>query len=188
MAPRKGRANPSDARARQRHIIAMARSVLSASRRSYIPKPKHWPTVCGKGLSWLLPWELDEYPGIEGACRELLAGRVSIHAMKLWRAGKGPMPDWFASILAGQIQARLASGAAILAELQAYRAPVSRKQGAMIVQADGRDRRGGRIGRTGGHPGTNQAGETRGNSPPKSSLVEPDLPCPKSTTPDDMSQ
>ncbi len=189
MLPSQGERNPANEQRRKRHAMAYARSLVSRNK-SIAPRAQHWATIWGRAIAWLLPWDASGYPGVRAGVVELLAGRSTWSAFKMWRSGTRTAPEWFAGILAGLIEARLASGAVILRELRDYRAPVHRNRGALAVDpATGRDNRGGRIGR---HLSANAGDETRGNSSPKPDRIQPpdhrDLPCPKPSILGDMEQ
>lgn len=147
MAPSIGASDPANRRALKRHAIAYARSHVP---RRLTALDKAWPTAIGRAVHWLLPWSVEGYPGVRRGVGELLAGRATWDAFKRWRRGERTMPVWFALVLADMIEARCRAGLAIVTELRDYRAPIHRNRGAVAVDpATGRDRRGGRIGRTG---------------------------------------
>lgn len=146
MAPGIGATKRTNHSELQRHRLALNRRRLSPI--SIIPQSgKQWPTIWGKAMQWLLPWPQEGYPGVKAGVVELLSGRASWAAFKHWRAGRHAGPEWFSSQLADMIEGRCRTGLAIVQELRNYRKPEVRLTGAMAVQADGRDRRGGRIGR-----------------------------------------
>ena len=111
--------------------------------RSLTPPSKHChASLMSRALSWILPWSLSSYPGIFRGAAELLGGAASTPAIKSWRRGERPMPRWVAEMLAGYIRARLASGQALLAELESYQPP-ERKPGGFcrVDPVTGRDKR-----------------------------------------------
>ena len=101
-----------------------------------------YDTLMSRALSWVLPWSLSTYPGVSRGAAELLSGAATRHAIRAWRRGQNPMPRWAAEMLAGYIRARLASGQALLAELESYQPP-ERKPGGFcrVDPATGRDAR-----------------------------------------------
>lgn len=189
MAARKARPKPTNASPAKRHAIAFARSHVT---RRLNPKPIAWPNLWGRVVHWLLPWRVEEYPGVQRGVEELQAGRASWSAFKLWQAGLRTGPEWFATVLADLIEARCRAGLEIVRELRDYRAPVKRNSGALQVQADGRDLRGGRIGMRGGRLETRQApgaGSLDSAAPPHPSPLDRDKsPCPKPSTKAEMDQ
>jgi len=147
-----------------RHNLTLARRAVAPPSLSSI-RPPIADTPCDKATRWLLPWSRDSYPGVEVAVREIGAGRIAWATFKAWRGGTRTMPEWFATLLADMIETRCRAGLAIVQELRDYRVPVRKPGGAMVVQADGRDRRGGRSGvmrdpSTGPEPGQQKGPET----------------------------
>ncbi len=65
---------------------------------------------------WLFPY-LDKSPGLYGSMTALLA--CSVGSLRHWLHGRRNMPDRVRLILIATIEARLESGAAIVAELKA---------------------------------------------------------------------
>lgn len=146
MAPDIGERERANRRALKRHTLMLNRRAVTL--RTIIPQSsRQWPTVWGRAIQWILPWTQEGYPGVRAGVEELLAGRAGWQAFKLWRAGSRSAPEWLASQLADMIESRCRAGLEIVQELRDYRVPIRRQGGAMAVHADGRDRRGGRIGR-----------------------------------------
>lgn len=123
--------------ARKRQIMLANRAAVSRRRFASV-RMKEFALVnehglLARGFSWLLPWSADGYPGWKGGAVELLAGRAKWAAFKHWRAGRRSMPEWFAECLADHIEARVKSGAELVAELRAYRKPERKRQGFLVV-------------------------------------------------------
>jgi hypothetical protein len=97
---------------------------------------------------WLLPWNIDDYPGFRNGLVELLNGRVTWHGIREWHRGRRTRwPVWAMEVLRSAVASRLKQGQTILAELDACieqrRAePIRRNAGFCAVHEDGRDRRG----------------------------------------------
>lgn len=75
-----------------------------------------------RATKWILPWGMRDYPGMQLGSLELFAGRVALETLRAWWKGNRRMPDWAALMLAEAIKVRLASGAALVVELEAYAA------------------------------------------------------------------
>lgn len=146
MAPQLGERERANRLALKRQAIASARRLVTP--RSLTPPAQSWASSIGRGVAWLLPWTEDSYPGVKRGVVEMLAGRASWPAAKRWRDGSRNAPEWFATQLADMIEGRCRAGLEIVRELRDYHVPARRNAGALAVHADGRDRRGGRIGRT----------------------------------------
>lgn len=72
-------------------------------------------------MEWLYPWSEYTYPGQwKGFCTVLGS---SVESMRHWLAGRRQMPLAVRNRLIEAIRARLESGAAVLAELEAYSPP-----------------------------------------------------------------
>jgi hypothetical protein len=101
---------------------------------------------CGeRGLEWILPWSLQDYPGFWRGSLQVLGERVTWGAVIKWRKRRR-WPDWAVEAIRGAVWARLESGQRILAdlddELAKRRAVLERRAGYHEVREDGRDRRG----------------------------------------------
>ena len=120
---------------------------IRTTRRSLVPvRVARYTSLCSRTLAWIVPWGFDDYPGIGRACVEVFAHKVGLEAVRAWRRGMNPMPDWAARMLADYLRSRLAAGQALLSELEAYRAPVRKRSGVCVVDPvtgrDGRNRTG----------------------------------------------
>ncbi len=76
----------------------------------------------GSAWAWLLPWGVQDYPGIKRGLGELMQGRVSWSSIRDWRTGRRSLPSWAALILADAIEGRALRGLELVAELRAYHA------------------------------------------------------------------
>ena len=117
------------------------------TRRSIVPvRVARYTSLCSRALAWIVPWGFDDYPGIGRASVEVFAYKVSLDAVRAWRKGVNPLPQWAAVMLADYMRSRLAAGQALLSELEAYRAPVRKRSGVCVVDPvtgrDGRNRAG----------------------------------------------
>ncbi len=125
-------------RARERqagHILYQRRKLANVA-----PKPLRWPVV-RRAAFWLFPY-LDHSPGLYRSLTALFG--CSVGSLKHWLSGRRNMPDRVRLILIATIEARLESGAAIVAELKAAAPgpkpnPASHFQGAKARKAKAQD-------------------------------------------------
>ena len=117
--------------------------------RSLTPPKGLAPAYAGlfsRCVAWVLPWSMSDYPGIQRGAAELLGGAAGRWAIRSWRRGARPMPDWAARMLADYLRRRIEAGQALVAELEAYRAPERQRSGVCRVDPvtgrDGRNRTG----------------------------------------------
>lgn len=119
------------------------RDYIRRTPRSLVPSvPRAYDSLFARSMGWVLPWSVSDYPGILRGSVELLGGRAGKWAVRAWRQGRNPMPDWVARMMADYLRRRIEAGQALVAELEAYRAPERQKTGVCRVDpATGRDGR-----------------------------------------------
>ena len=129
--------------------------------RSYVRKrprslnPKHIAhgnkPLSIRGVRWVLPWNIDDYPGLQRGAVEVFGGHYALETLRAWWKGNAPMSARGALMLSEAIRARCEAGERLIAELEAYaEANPPRKPSAGFRALDpitGMDRRGGRVGR-----------------------------------------
>lgn len=100
------------------------RSYIRRKPRSLIPHviPKGTRPLFVRGLSWVLPWTIADYPGIQKGTVDLLGGKVGLETVRSWRKGYRGFPAWAALAIAEAIEVRCRSGYALIEELRAYAA------------------------------------------------------------------
>jgi hypothetical protein len=96
-----------------------------------------------KALQWLFPWPEYGYPGQWKGFSAVLGS--SVESMRHWLAGRRTMPEAVRLRLIEAIRARLESGAAVLAELEAY-TPPSKPPPAFRREAARRNEEAGKLG------------------------------------------
>ena len=161
-------------RACRRAILHLNRSGVHARPSLAIHSPIADMSAVGRAVHWLLPWTQESYPGIRLGVGELLAGRASWEAFRMWRAGRRTPPQWFVTLLADQLAARRQVAAEIEQELRDWKPPVHRARGAMAVDpVTGQDRRGGRIGRRGKRTKSNQGKHSSAPEPENTTASQP---------------
>jgi hypothetical protein len=91
--------------------------------RSYVPRRLSDRTdVVNQAACWLLPWDLEHYPGRERGLVEALDGRWTLETLRIYRKGARALSVPLALGLAAAIRVRVEAGAALVAELEAYAA------------------------------------------------------------------
>jgi hypothetical protein len=75
-----------------------------------------------RGVHWILPWSIADYPGIQRGTLQLFGGRVALETVRSWRKGYRGFPAWAALALAEAIEVRVLSGLDLITELRAYAA------------------------------------------------------------------
>jgi hypothetical protein len=85
--------------------------------RSYVPRfIEHINTTTERAITWLLPWNIDDYPGkMRGIC-EIVRG-WKYHSIKHWRDGKRHAPVEALDMLIAALRSRLESGQLVLEAL-----------------------------------------------------------------------
>jgi hypothetical protein len=76
--------------------------------------------IAVRGTRWVLPWNIDDYPGLQKGAVELFGGRYALETMRGWWKGKQVMPAAAALMLSEAIRARCEAGDRLIAELEAY--------------------------------------------------------------------
>ena len=96
-------------------------------------------------LVWLLPWGYHQYPGFRRGSLQVLGERVTWAAVIKW-GKRDRWPQWAVRLVRNAVAARVASGQALLDDLDGEIAIIEqtpvRNVGLCVIQADGRDRRG----------------------------------------------
>jgi hypothetical protein len=89
--------------------------------RSYVPRSEGVSlTLVNRGIRWLLPWRMEDYPGIHKGAVSALGGRWSVATLRLYIKGSRPLSIPVALALAKAIRVRIEAGHALIAELEAY--------------------------------------------------------------------
>jgi hypothetical protein len=78
--------------------------------------------VANRAVCWLLPWDLEHYPGRERGLVEALGHRWTLQTLRFYRKCTRPLSVPLALGLAAAIRVRVEAGAALVAELEAYAA------------------------------------------------------------------
>lgn len=96
-------------RARQRYIRKVPKS--------YVPRSfAHLNNATERAISWLLPWNIDDYPGkMRGMC-EIVRG-WKYHSIKHWRDGRRHPPVEALDMMISALRSRLESGQLVLEAL-----------------------------------------------------------------------
>lgn len=104
-----------------------------------------------RGVKWVLPWNIDDYPGLQRGAVELFAGQYALETLRGWWKGNDRLPARAALMLVEAIRARCEAGERLIAELEAYAEANPRKKPAPGFRAvdpvTGQDKRGGKVGR-----------------------------------------
>lgn len=115
--------------------------------RSIVPRPtkRALKTSADEALTWILPWEIRDYPGHRKGILQILGNRVTWDAVRQYRR-RGRWQLWALELIHLALKARVDRGISILAELDRQiaheRAQPTKSGGFCIVRDDGRDRRG----------------------------------------------
>ncbi len=93
-----GRA-PGRTRGQQNHLwLARHKAV---PRPTTIPRTAYWQAIRA-----LFPWDAFRYPGVERLAVELAQGRVTPHAVRMWRKGARRAPRWMWELIAAEAERR----------------------------------------------------------------------------------
>jgi hypothetical protein len=88
--------------------------------RSYVPRASRAkePTLLLRSIRWLLPWEMQDYPGIYRGAVEVLGGLLTKETLRTYIKRRKPVSEAVARALHRAISVRMEAGAALLHELE----------------------------------------------------------------------
>ena len=73
-----------------------------------------------RAIRYHVPWTIPEYPGRERWVASALSRQIDRQTVLTWMRGRAPLPSWAARDLLAAMEARLALGAEIAADLRRY--------------------------------------------------------------------
>ena len=102
-------------------------STRASVSQTHFPPRRRIPTawrddakLASRALNYLWPWPKHAYPGIRKGTALSLGRQLTWGAVRHWFTGRNPLPAWAAEALAEAIEARVAVGAEIAADLRAH--------------------------------------------------------------------
>ncbi len=116
------RAWPKYTRQRERSLAATAKLVSD--------------DIGHRASIWVLPWSIDNYPGIRRGILELLGNAWTWSAARHWRSGRRRMPVLAAQRFRDYIAGRCEQGLALVAELDKYIADFEVKPSGFVMVKD----------------------------------------------------
>jgi hypothetical protein len=74
-------------------------------------------TLARRVASWLFPWTVHTYPGLNRGILAVLTRSITVRAIEQWREGKRPLPLWAAQDLRAHIRQIITQGELLIAEI-----------------------------------------------------------------------
>ncbi len=92
--------------------------------------------LCDHAWRWILPWSIDNYPGLRRGILEVLGNAWTWSAVRHWRSARRRMPVLAAQRFRDYIAGRCEQGMALVTELDKYIAEFERKPAGWQVVKD----------------------------------------------------
>lgn len=109
---------------RERALANGWQSYVRKRPRSLVPYRKGFGAkpLLVRGVQWILPWSISDYPGKLRGSVEVFNGKWALETILSWQKGYRQLPAEAAMMLAAAIKARCEAGAVLIAELETYAA------------------------------------------------------------------